>query len=252
MFNAYYKEYSYNLDRDMEFKVYGHAGKPILVFPAQDGRFYDYENFNMVESLHDYLEDGKIQLFCVDSIDSESFSAQGDEGWRITQYEKYYRYICDEFYPRMRQLAYEISGLGRLDKVATTGCSMGATHALNFFCRRPDLFDGTFPMSGIYGCNFFFPNYHDSRVYDNSPLDFLANIPYDHEHLNLYRNSKIYVTIGQGRWEDECLEDTRRLHNTFQALDVNNAIFDYWGFDVDHDWPWWRIQVHHIIEHFKD
>ena len=45
----YYKEYSHFLDREMEFKVYGHAGKPILVFPAQDGRFYDWENFHMVE-----------------------------------------------------------------------------------------------------------------------------------------------------------------------------------------------------------
>ena len=41
----YFKNYSYNLNRDMEFKVYGHAGRPCLVFPAQSGRFYDFENF---------------------------------------------------------------------------------------------------------------------------------------------------------------------------------------------------------------
>ena len=41
----YFKEYSNCLNRDMEFKVYGHAGVPLLVFPAQDGRFYDFENF---------------------------------------------------------------------------------------------------------------------------------------------------------------------------------------------------------------
>ena len=41
----YFKEYSNCLNRDMEFKVYGHAGMPLLVFPAQDGRFYDFENF---------------------------------------------------------------------------------------------------------------------------------------------------------------------------------------------------------------
>ena len=37
----YYKEYSHELNRDMEFKVFGHAGKPCLVFPSQDGRFFD-------------------------------------------------------------------------------------------------------------------------------------------------------------------------------------------------------------------
>ena len=33
----YYKEFSHELNRDMEFKVFGHAGKPCLVFPPQDG-----------------------------------------------------------------------------------------------------------------------------------------------------------------------------------------------------------------------
>lgn len=58
----------------MEFKVYGHGGKPILVFPAQDGRFYDFENFNMVYSIEDLINSGKVQLFCCDSIDKESWS----------------------------------------------------------------------------------------------------------------------------------------------------------------------------------
>ena len=37
----YFKEYSVNLSRDMEFKVFGHSGRLVLVFPSQDGRFYD-------------------------------------------------------------------------------------------------------------------------------------------------------------------------------------------------------------------
>ncbi len=249
---AYYKEYSYNLNRDMEFKVYGHAGKPMLVFPAQDGRFFDYENFKMVETIADHLEQGKVQLFCVDTLDQESFTAKGDQGWRIGQYEDYIRYICDEFYPRMRQISRETSGVERQDKVVTTGCSMGASHAMNFFCRRPDLFDGTLSMSGIYGASFSFENYQDSRVYDNSPLDFLPNLPHDHYYRDMYRNSKIYVVIGQGRWEDECLADTRNLDRIFKDLGIHNAIFDYWGHDVDHDWPWWRIQLRHVIDYFKD
>ena len=56
----YFKEYSHCLNRDMEFKVYGHGGKPILVFPAQNGRFYDFENFKMVDTVSDLIEDGVI------------------------------------------------------------------------------------------------------------------------------------------------------------------------------------------------
>jgi esterase/lipase superfamily enzyme len=66
----YFKRYSKCLNRDMEFKVYGHSGNPILVFPAQDGRFYDFENFKMVNSIKHLIDDGKIQLFCCDSIDN--------------------------------------------------------------------------------------------------------------------------------------------------------------------------------------
>ena len=44
----YHKEYSSRLGRDMEFKVYGHGGKPALALPCQNGRFYDWENFAML------------------------------------------------------------------------------------------------------------------------------------------------------------------------------------------------------------
>ena len=43
----YYKMYSPVLGRDMECKVYGHKGRPVLFIPCQDGRFYDFENFFM-------------------------------------------------------------------------------------------------------------------------------------------------------------------------------------------------------------
>ena len=51
----YYKEYSFSLARDMEFKVFGRGGKPVLAVPCQAGRFYDWENFGMVETLLDFL-----------------------------------------------------------------------------------------------------------------------------------------------------------------------------------------------------
>lgn len=73
MHTAYYNEYSYHLDRMMEFKVYGHAGRPCLVFPAQSGRFYDFENFGMVGAVQDLLEQGRLQLFTCDSIDWETW-----------------------------------------------------------------------------------------------------------------------------------------------------------------------------------
>ena len=47
----YFKEYSPELGRDMECKLYGHAGRPMLYIPCQDGRFFDFENFHMTDTL---------------------------------------------------------------------------------------------------------------------------------------------------------------------------------------------------------
>ena len=66
----YYKEYSQHLQRDMEFKVYGHAGLPMIVFPCQDGKFYDFEDRGMVNTVADRLENGQLQLFCVGCVDA--------------------------------------------------------------------------------------------------------------------------------------------------------------------------------------
>ncbi len=242
----YYKEYSYELGREMEFKVFGHAGKPCLVFPAQNGRFYDFENFKMVDSVHQELEEGRLQLFCVDTVDPETWSSDADQSWRIGIYEAYVRYIVHELMGRIYQIHNETAQEDYHGKVLTTGCSMGATHALNFFLRFPDLFDGVIALSGVYHAGYFFPNYTDGRIYENSSLDTLQNIPWDHPYLEKYRRSQIIVCVGQGRWEAECLEDTRLLQQQLERLQVP-AWIDYWGWDCDHDWPWWRKQFPYFI-----
>ena len=58
----YYNEYSPSLGRHMELKVFGHAGKPILVFPSQCGRFYEYEGFGMIDVASGFIEEGRKRL----------------------------------------------------------------------------------------------------------------------------------------------------------------------------------------------
>ena len=73
MNRGYHKWFSANLHRTMELLVFGHAGRAVLFFPTRMARFYDYENWGIVEALQTKIENGEIQLFCVDSIDIESF-----------------------------------------------------------------------------------------------------------------------------------------------------------------------------------
>ena len=48
METQYFKHYSPALGKDMECTVYGHAGRPVLFIPCQDGHHGDFAGFNEV------------------------------------------------------------------------------------------------------------------------------------------------------------------------------------------------------------
>ena len=222
----------------MEYKTYGDKGKAVLVFPSQNGRFFDYENMGMVDSIADYIESGKIRLICVDSIDGETWSnAGGDPRWRIEQHERWFHHVIDEVIPEQRRDG---------ETFMATGCSMGGYHAGNFFFRRPDVFDTLISLSGLYHASFFFGDYCDELVYNNSPLDFLTWMPDDHYYLDIYRSRRIICCVGQGDWEAD-LHDSTRRHDAVQSRKTVPHWTDYWGWDVSHDWPWWRKQIAYFL-----
>jgi esterase/lipase superfamily enzyme len=242
----YHKWYSANLQKDMELKVYGHKGQPYVVFPTSRGRFFDYENMGMVGAISNFIETGKIKLFSVDSIDAETWynlSILPDD--RNARYEAYDHYIINEVIPFVREHC-------RLpvERIMATGCSMGAYHSVNLFLKHPDLFGGVIGLSGLYRLDqpeFHLPASELQYVYHNSPISFLKNL-IDPSYLEWYRKSTIIVCTGQGKWENEAVRDTRELETQFTARDIP-AWFDYWGFDVNHDWPWWYKQMNYFLNH---
>ncbi|MCI5629173.1 MAG: alpha/beta hydrolase-fold protein [Clostridium sp.] len=244
----YYKEYSHHLNRDMEFKVYGHSGQPILVFPCQDGRFYDFENFKMIDTVSDLIENGTIQLFCCDSIDKESWSAVNrNPRQRILSHETWYHYIVDELVPRIFQINYEVNQNHYINGIFTAGCSMGASHAANFLFRNPDIFKATIALSGYYDSNLFFGDYCDDLVYNNAPVKYINGMSYDHPYVEKYRHCKIVLCCGQGAWEGPAIETTTRMRELLAFKDIP-ALIDLWGHDVNHDWNWWQIQFRYFLE----
>ena len=132
-------------------------------------------------------------------------------------------------------------------KALATGCSMGGFHAGNLFFRRPVLFDTLISLSGLFHADYFIHGYIDDLVYANSPLHFLPNMPEDHPYMGLYRESRIILCVGQGAWEEDLLASTRRMDRLLRQMGIP-AWVDYWGFDVDHDWPWWRKQLPYFVD----
>ena len=241
----YFKHWSSHLNREMEFKVYGHAGKPVLFIPCQSGRFFDFENFKMLDNWATFIESGSCTVYAADCIDDEAWAALGaDDRWRIENHENWFRYITLELVPYIKHLSGERNGYDQ--GILTFGCSMGAMHAANLYYRRPDLFDSVFAISGLYDSQDFFGGYMDDLVYNNCPVNYLANMPADHPYMALYNRQKSLIVVGQGDWEGPLLESTRRLDTVCAQKGIHTR-FEYWGYDVAHDWPWWFKMVAHYV-----
>lgn len=244
----YYKHWSSHLNRDMEFKVYGHAGRPVMFVPCQGGRFFDFENFHMVDHWAQWIEEGRCTVYSIDCIDNETYANFGaDYRWRIEQHERWYNYVIEELVPYIRHLSGERNGYDQ--GIMTFGCSMGAMHAANLFFRRPDLFNAVFAISGLYDSKEYFGDYMDEILYRNTPVEYLSNMPDDHYYKGMYNDRQMLFVVGQGAWEDVLLSSTRWLENVMREKGINAQV-DYWGYDVDHDWPWWYKMVAHYVPRF--
>jgi esterase/lipase superfamily enzyme len=233
----YTKWFSPRLNRDMEIKVYGHAGRPVLFIPCQDGRFYDFENYKMTDVWAPWIESGQVTVFAIDTLDIETWSAGGDAYHRVRRHEQWMRYIVDEMVPFIESVA------GRRDIIAF-GCSLGATHAVNLYFRFPDQFTGLLALSGIYSADFGFGGYMDEVVYRNSPVHYLHDMPLGHPYIKKYNRNQGIICVGQGDWEVP--ETTRMLDTVFRSKGIDVWV-DYWGHDVAHDWPWWYKQVEYFV-----
>ncbi|MCI6488453.1 MAG: alpha/beta hydrolase-fold protein [Clostridiales bacterium] len=241
----YFKEYSQALGRDMECKVYGHAGRPVLFIPCQDGRFFDFENYHMADYWAPWIEAGKAMVFAIDTIDQETWSDKsGNPYWRIRRHEQWIKFITDEMAPFIRETANRRNGWEGYPGIIAFGCSLGATHAANLFFRFPDQFDGLLALSGIYTADYGFDGYMDELVYQNSPVHYLSNMPADHPYIGRYNRNKGIICVGQGPWERP--ETTFALQDIFRAKGINTWV-DVWGYDCAHDWPWWYKQVEYFL-----
>lgn len=237
--------YSNNLKRDMRFVSIGHAGKPVMAIPTQSGHYRQWEEFGMTDTLRAFIDAGRIQLFLADAVDEENISSTANMEQRAWSLESYSRYLSDELAPSILEINAATASY-RAGGVLITGFSAGAFHAANVFFRNPNVFDTLVALSGVYSTRIFFKDWMNDTLYFNSPLNYLPN--QDEWHLNKYRQSKIVVCTGQGAWEEEMIRETTELKNILEQKNVP-AWIDFWGHDVNHDWPWWKKQLPYFLDH---
>ncbi len=232
MRREYCRWFSGSLGRDMELLVFGHGGLPVLVFPTSGGRFWEFEDNGMVYAIEGDINAGRIQLFCVDSVNMESwYNRCVAPRWRIARHIQYEEYIREEVLPLVR----EWNGP---ERPITLGCSLGGYHAASIALRHPSTFRGFLSMSGIFDPSQFLEGYYDQDVYFNSPTHFLPNLN-DPAELAKYRGNTYVLATGV---HDQCWGPNERMAEVLRAKNIAHRL-DVWGDGTRHDWPWWQRMI---------
>jgi esterase/lipase superfamily enzyme len=222
----FHKWWSKDLQRDMQLLSFGHGGTKVLVFPTSQGRFYEYEDNGMVASVADRLDNGELQIFCVDSVDGESwYNKHAHPYWRVQRHIQYENYILNDVVPLMWNKNWT-------PRLIVTGCSFGAYHAVNFGFRHPDVVTGIVSMGGAFDINNFVNGWYSDDVYFNNPPDFLRNCN------DGWKYNHIRTVLSTGEW-DMCWEKNERFAAILRDRGIRHEL-NVWGDRSYHDWPWWR------------
>src|SRR6478609_7131120 len=103
--------------------AYGHYGRPVLVFPSEQGRAGDFETNGMIGAVADLIDAGRVKIYCVDSADAWTWSDRSiplEE--RARRHGRYENWIVADVVP---WIARDCDGAG---DVITVGASLGAYH----------------------------------------------------------------------------------------------------------------------------
>lgn len=234
-------------DHGLDLIAYGGGGRPVLVFPSEAGRAWDFENNGMVDAVRPLVDTRRATLYCVDSLDGYTWSdptAPIEE--RAARHDLYTSWLVDAVLP------FIAGDNGRAADPMALGCSLGAYHAVHFALQRADLvplaigFSGNYDVStwhawGEAGVATFFAN----------PAGYVQHLSGDRLDALRARLS-ILLVVGQGDWETHptgSLPSTRAMADLFHEKGIRCEL-DLWGHDVSHDWPWWQRQLAHHLPRF--
>lgn len=117
----------------MPIVSYGWRGQPVLLFPTAAADFLENERFWLIKAVEPLLQQGRIRVFSIDSINRLAWM---DRGLPVRESARrqalYSRYVEDEVVPFIRH----ICGDGGA-RALTTGASFGCFHAANAFFVAP-------------------------------------------------------------------------------------------------------------------
>src|ERR1043166_5603691 len=235
--------HSPSLNKEMPVVTYGpdsyRDGFALLLIPTAAADYLEYERFQLLDQLAPLINDGKVKVFSIDSINNESWLNNNmDPRHKSMHHRQWNDYVYHEVVPFIRNNTSQATPL------ITCGASFGALHSMNLFLKRPDIINGVIAMSGVYDLTEYTKGYFDDDVYFNSPMHYMSNLT-DHHILEQIRQSKhIHIMTGSGSYEDPSSS------GKFARILYDKGIWyelDIWGQEWPHDWNTWRAMLPQYI-----
>ncbi len=222
---------------------YGHFGMPLLVFPSAAGMAHEWEAHGMIDALADWIDAGLLKVYCVESNVAEAWTRKEDSEpeWRIQRHQAYEAFVEQNLIPFIREDCQtpDIA-------IGATGTSMGAYYSAHFALKHPDAIRYALCLSGRYDITWITDGFNNDKIHAANPM---AYLPYlDGQRLDHVRNNThLTLVCGRGKWEDGNIEDTQKLAGLLESKGISH-ICDMWGYDVSHEWEWWKRQVRYHLE----
>jgi esterase/lipase superfamily enzyme len=226
----------------MGVTVFGHWGPPLLAFPTSHGDEWELLRQGLIGALADFIEGGRVKIFCVGSNNHESFLNDGAHPFhKIWRHKMFDEYIRDEVVPFIHT-SCQSPGLS----IATMGASLGAYHAANTLFRYPHVFKRCYALSGVFDLRRFMRGLYNEEFYFHNPVDYLANLN-DGWILNQLASCEIRLVTGSGPWENSGPSYT--LSGILTQKGIRHALDD-WGSRGGHDWPYWQEEMREYLRHW--
>ena len=231
--------YSPSLNKEMPIAVYGSYGFALLLVPTAAADYLEYERFELINSIKDFIEGARVKVFSINSINTESWmNNEMDPRHKVIRHQQFNNYVYNEVVPFIRNnTSWETP-------IITCGASFGALHSMNLFLKRPDLINGVVAMSGVYDLTEYSKGYYDEDVYFNSPQHYMPNMT-DHYILEQIRRSHhIHILTGSGAYEDP--DASGRFARILYDKGITYEL-DLWGHEWPHDWTTWKAMLPHYL-----
>ncbi|MEI8059156.1 MAG: alpha/beta hydrolase-fold protein [Ferruginibacter sp.] len=227
------------LQKDMPIATYGDYGFALLLIPTAAADYLEYERFQLINSLTPFIDSGKVKVFSVNSINTESWMNKQMLGeHKAIRQNQFNEYIFNEVIPFIKNCTSIET------PIIACGASFGALHSMNLFLKRPDLINGVIAMSGVYNLMDYTDGFYDKQVYYNSPMHFMPNLT-DNTILEQIRNSN-HIHILSGSGEYEAPDAAKEFAGVLYGKGIHYEL-DIWGTEWKHDWPTWRAMLPHYL-----